>query len=287
VEHASAGLLLFPNEFERLRAPLETAFEVAFGEDPYTETPLLRGLFFTSAAQGGGVSSYVLKDTNLPDQTSMLMVKEQSLFLQDVFNRVIPQDRWLHRPLGQAVRWQRHTHNLGLAAWVLLALGIAGVLTASFVRSWTTIADLRVAYSGVPELSGRLPQDINTLTRHLELLDGVEKRTSDWLTRTVPFNDDVLDLEQRLRYSFLAAFRKHVDPAALSRDEHTLVWLTSTFHQYLASRAFASRVKRAIRSGSAVRASGRTLSATSRFSLASRARYTSPMPPTPSTPITS
>src|SRR5687767_2539442 len=54
------------------------------------------------------------------------------------------------------------------------------------------------------------------------------------------------------------------------------------FEWLRAASVCASRVKRAIRSGSAVRASGRTLSATSRFSLASRARYTSPMPPAPS-----
>lgn len=210
VEHASAGLMLFPNEFERLRAPLESFIAVAFGEDPYTETPLLRGLFFSSAAQGGGVSSYVLKDTNLPDQTVMLMVKEQSLFLQDVFGRVIPQDRWLHQRLGRALQWERQAYRLGLAAWFLIAVGITGVLTASFLRSMNTVSDLQTAYRSVPELTGRLPQDVTTLSRHLDLLDQVNLRTSDWLTRLVPFNDDVRDIAQRLRESFLASFRKFV-----------------------------------------------------------------------------
>ena len=44
----------------------------------------------------------------------------------------------------------------------------------------------------------------------------------------------------------------------------------------------ASRSKRASRSGSAVSDAGRILIATSRPSVVSRARYTSPMPPTPS-----
>src|SRR5262245_52391851 len=43
-----------------------------------------------------------------------------------------------------------------------------------------------------------------------------------------------------------------------------------------------SRVKRAIRSGSSANASGRILMATSRLSLVSVARQTSPMPPSPS-----
>jgi hypothetical protein len=44
----------------------------------------------------------------------------------------------------------------------------------------------------------------------------------------------------------------------------------------------ASRVKRARRSGSTARVSGRILTATSRFSLESVASQTSPMPPSPS-----
>jgi len=46
-------------------------------------------------------------------------------------------------------------------------------------------------------------------------------------------------------------------------------------------RTCASRRKRAIRSASDANASGRTFSATSRLSLLSRARYTSPIPPEP------
>src|SRR6185369_3144814 len=49
-----------------------------------------------------------------------------------------------------------------------------------------------------------------------------------------------------------------------------------------AATALASRSKRASASGCAANSSGRTLTATSRSSFESRARYTSPMPPAPS-----
>ena len=53
------------------------------------------------------------------------------------------------------------------------------------------------------------------------------------------------------------------------------------------ARSWASRRKRATRSGSCVNDSGSTLSATSRLSFGSLARYTSPMPPAPSGESTS
>jgi hypothetical protein len=57
--------------------------------------------------------------------------------------------------------------------------------------------------------------------------------------------------------------------------------------EHLAQRSCASRSKRARRSGSAVKAGGRTLTATSRRSFESVARHTSPMPPSPSLAVTS
>src|SRR5689334_17416119 len=48
------------------------------------------------------------------------------------------------------------------------------------------------------------------------------------------------------------------------------------------ARTSASRLKRAIRAASLAKVSGNSLMATSRFSLVSRARYTSPIPPAPS-----
>src|SRR5215469_14799448 len=53
------------------------------------------------------------------------------------------------------------------------------------------------------------------------------------------------------------------------------------FGWFNAARTLASRSNRASRSGSWARAEGSTLIATSRSSLVSRARYTSPIPPAP------
>jgi hypothetical protein len=51
------------------------------------------------------------------------------------------------------------------------------------------------------------------------------------------------------------------------------------------ARTRASRSKRARRSGSCAKPSGRTLSATARPSLVSVARHTSPIPPAPSAAV--
>ncbi|MBN2254538.1 MAG: hypothetical protein JW736_02425 [Deltaproteobacteria bacterium] len=48
-----AGVLVFPNEYERLETGLRAYVQGAFQESTYQETPLLRGIFFSSGRQEG------------------------------------------------------------------------------------------------------------------------------------------------------------------------------------------------------------------------------------------
>ena len=59
-------------------------------------------------------------------------------------------------------------------------------------------------------------------------------------------------------------------------------WMAAMLGWLREARTWASRLKRASRSGSPATLAGRTLIATSRLSFVSRARYTSPIPPAPS-----
>ncbi len=72
---------------------------------------------------------------------------------------------------------------------------------------------------------------------------------------------------------------KRVPPAS------SIEWSVTMFGWFRPATALASRSKRARRSGSLATSGGNTLSATSRLSLVSSARYTSPMPPRPSFPL--
>lgn len=208
MEQVSAGLLLFPNEFERLKPALDEFFSAAFGEDPYMEAPMLRGLFFTSSQQGGDVSSFVLKDSNLPEQTSILRIREKALFIGDLFSGVLAHDRHLHHPLNQALRWGRITRNLGLSCWVLACVLAAVVFTGSFVHSWNTVVDLRESYPAIPQVSGKFAQDLNALTRQHAALNQLAARNDHWWVRWLPFNAPVRALQDRLGQAYAASFNQ-------------------------------------------------------------------------------
>ncbi|HEU18324.1 MAG TPA: hypothetical protein ENO00_02935 [Deltaproteobacteria bacterium] len=52
-ETVDPGVLIFPNEYERLEPGLRAYVDGAFQESTYQETPLLRGIFFSSGHQEG------------------------------------------------------------------------------------------------------------------------------------------------------------------------------------------------------------------------------------------
>ena len=72
-ENINPSVLIFPNEFDRLQPGLQAFVRGAFKESTYQETPLLRGIFFSSGRQG---------DTPHPASFQDFLMKEQ----KDVIN---------------------------------------------------------------------------------------------------------------------------------------------------------------------------------------------------------
>ena len=204
----AAGLLL-PNEFERLRPGLESFFGGAFGDSPYLEAPFLRGLFFTSARQQGGVSSFVLKDSGLPEQTSVLSGTFQGLFLHDVLDNIIPRDRRLAAPLGGLRRWKDATRNLGVASWLTMCAAAAIFLTLSFTNTLNTLSELKSHQPESGAFSGKFAPDLTTLAEYHQMVKWLETREVNWVSSFAPFHGHVTTLEQQLKNGFAERFQKY------------------------------------------------------------------------------
>ncbi|MCI5122442.1 MAG: type VI secretion system protein ImpL, partial [Candidatus Electrothrix sp. AUS4] len=96
-EHAAA-LLLFPNEFRQLHNRLIGFVEAVFKENPYQETPALRGVYYSSGRQEGTPYSHFLQALGLIRQQDVLPGTSRGLFLHDFFARILPGDRYLFAP---------------------------------------------------------------------------------------------------------------------------------------------------------------------------------------------
>jgi len=173
--------ILLPQEFERLKPGLEGFLKAVFEENPYQETPLLRGVYFSSARRNGAPSSPFLERMGLQTGKEDSVDSEQGFFLGDFFGKVLPNDRNLYSPIREFVLWRRLTRSLGALSWLLIGLAACGFLTFAFYQNAITIQDFKEDFFYPPRLTNDRAADLMTLDKmRIEILD-MERRNRSWL----------------------------------------------------------------------------------------------------------
>lgn len=125
-------ILQFPLEFAALRRPLATFIAQLCQSNPYQETPLLRGFYFSSGTQTGRQLDHVLANMsrgfNLPVAPGGQQAHQpvaQSYFVTDLFHKVIFPDR--HLGLSSLSRVRRRTQRQAIQA-ALVGLAVLGIV---------------------------------------------------------------------------------------------------------------------------------------------------------------
>ncbi len=203
---ADPGLVLFPEEFAALREALGAFMEGAFRENPYQETPVLRGLFFSSGRQEGNPHSRFSEALGLAGERATLPGTSKGLFLHDFFARILPADRALLTPTRRAVEWRALTGNLGLVSWMLFGVALCGLLSFSFVKNMTTIREVSRQFERTPRLAGNSVNDLLVLDAFRQGIFKVEERNRAWWIPRFGLSESV-KVERALKEKFCRQFR--------------------------------------------------------------------------------
>ena len=174
------GFLLFPEEFENLKRGLAPFVKGAFKENPYQETPILRGLFFSSGRQEGTPYSHFLKALGLIGEKEVLPGTSKGLFLHDFFAKILPKDRGLFAPTKRAVEWRILTRNLGLTSWIVLGIAICGLLSFSFFKNLRAIREASHEFTKPIVLKGEVLADLGAMDRFQQAILRVEAQNRNW-----------------------------------------------------------------------------------------------------------
>lgn len=201
-------LLLFPNELAALRGGLKAFAGACLDAHPYLETPLLRGLFFSSGQQQGGAAS-LLADELLPTSPRHATTNS-GLFLRDFFARILPQDRHLSLPALAKNPWIKVTENLGLMAWLSLMVAAGIAITVGFLYDMGTLKLIDERYPFKQVLEGKLEKDVVPLRQAMDALVEAERRGQSQFNMLMVDTDDMVALDRRLRERFTDDFRKYV-----------------------------------------------------------------------------
>ena len=211
------GLLLFPEEFEGLKDGLYAFIRGAFQENPYQESPILRGIFFSSGRQEGRPFSHFLNALGLIEEREILPGTNKGLFLHDLFSKILPADRRLFVPTQRALHWNRLTKNMGLTSWVAVALAVCGLLSFSFVKNLRTLRLVSKEFSKPPVLQGEILSDASIMDRYRQAIAEVEARNRSWWVPRFGLNESrKVEAGLKERYckqfkdGFLVAFDKQM-----------------------------------------------------------------------------
>ena len=205
-----ADILLFPEEFDALQKGLEQFVTAIFQENPYQETPVLRGLYFSSGRQEGTPYSHFLSSLGLLREKDVLPGTNKGLFLHDFFSKILPTDRGFFAPTKRAVEWELITRNLGLASWGFLGLALCGLLSFSFVKNLTTIREARDAsqiFVKTLALKGNATSDLLTMDRYCQVILKVERQNRNWWIPRFGLNESI-KMENGLKDKFCKQFRE-------------------------------------------------------------------------------
>ncbi len=237
----ATGSLLFPEEFENLKKGLDSFVNSAFRENPYQETPLLRGVFFSSGRQEGTPYSHFLNALGLIGEKDVLPGTSKGLFLHDFFSVALPRDRGLFAPTRRALEWSALTRNLGLVSWSLLSLALIGLLTYACVKNASTIEDAYAARP--PEMKGELRTDLSTMERYRLMILKVEERNRNWWIPRFGLNQSrKVEMELKARFCrrfhdrFLVPFDGAMNDSIATFSSATPEVTTSSYIEHLARR---------------------------------------------------
>jgi type VI secretion system protein ImpL len=199
-------LLLFPLEFGNLKKNLQVFVESAFKENPYQETPLLRGIYFSSGRQEGTPYSHFLSALGLIKHQEVLPGTNRGLFLHDLFATIMAGDRSLYAPTRKALAWHRLTRNIGVTAWAALVLALCGLLSFSFMKNLTTLRTVADTFSQPVALQGEILTDVSIMERFQGGVRHIEAINDSWWFPRLGLKQS-LYVEERIKERYCAQFK--------------------------------------------------------------------------------
>jgi type VI secretion system protein ImpL len=210
-------VLLFPNEFSRLRNGLIAFCKAAFKDNPFQELPFLRGIYFCSGRQEGRpVASRA--DSLGKIASPALPGTGNGFFLFDFFSKILPSDRSLYSMTRTAKEWHRLTHNLWLTAFVTLVMVCCIVLTYSWNENKAIINMVSPQFKKSILFNDDPIDDIALMADFSREINAVEARNQGWKIPRLGLNAS-LELEKILKKRYCRRFKDHFDAGINGRIE--------------------------------------------------------------------
>ncbi|WP_339560942.1 type VI secretion system protein [Pseudomonas sp. EA_65y_Pfl1_P113] len=180
-----------PERVADLRLRLDKLLLPVFGANPYSEPPLLRGLFLT--AQG-------------TDEQG----RREGWFSHDLLGLLLPQQRHAYQPIDSWHRWRRLFAHLAVIVWLSACVGVAVLLVYAERHTSNVINDALSEPPKVAEFDGGLETDLDALRRFRQsIINMTDKEQGGWLS-LLPFSRHISNVQSHYREEYVRLFNHEV-----------------------------------------------------------------------------
>ncbi|MFL9950508.1 type VI secretion protein IcmF/TssM N-terminal domain-containing protein [Paraburkholderia agricolaris] len=222
----SAAVFLLPERIQALSTALKAYLHPAFDFNPYGETPLLSGVFFTAEVNG---------ESGAP----------RGWFSRELFDVLLPGRRDAFVPTGRFGHWQRLLRHAAVAGWLGACILVGGAMTWGFLYDRATLQHLAGDPPQRITFAGPFAVRLGALSRYAKTLATVGRRADGAILDWLPFHRHVRRVEAALGQTYCEDFRREAlntgsDPMLDSRiqavargDNDTLV---AAYAQHLVRR---------------------------------------------------
>ena len=202
----ASSMLLFPGEFMTLSKKLERFLGSVFNENTYQTTPMLRGVFFSSALrQGQPISEFLNIIKAQPQDLNESDKPQKGIYLKEFFARILPADRKIYTALAEYHIWKKITANLALTAWLLFIISLSGIVGSSYLYNLAVINEFGKTYLTRPTLLGDVQTDLAYMNKYRYEIIALEKKNRAWILPSMGFNQR-MELETQIKKQYCILF---------------------------------------------------------------------------------
>lgn len=180
-----------PERIGALRPRLEKLLIPAFSANPYSEPPLLCGLFLTAQ-----------------DQTSE--ARDEGWFSHDLLDHVLPSQRDAYRPIDSWRRWRRLLVHTAVITWLALCLGFGALMIYADRHTQAVLTEALNDPPAPADFAGGLETDLDALRRFRQALLNLSQDQQDGWQGLLPFSRNIDELVQQYRLDYVRLFDSQI-----------------------------------------------------------------------------
>lgn len=182
-----------PERIGELRPRLEKLLLPAFDANPYSDPPLLGGLFLTA---------------QMPAHEDEM--QSEGWFSHDLLGQLIPGQRHAYQPIDKLRQWRRLLVHTAVIGWLGVCVGAGALMIYTDRHTKAVLSEAKSEPPAPEAFSGGLETDLDALRRYRQAIINLSNAQQGGLRSLLPFSRHIEQVQAHYRADYVRLFNSEV-----------------------------------------------------------------------------